>query len=132
MTEHLAWHAVHAAAPAEDREAVSRFLQGKARRSPWLALYAQRPAPLPAPSNAASPEEGEAAADVSPREEPSLADADPRDGDAAHQVSIPAGLGTAALWAPLGASSPEPLAQAPPPDLAAPADPMAPPPMRDR
>ena len=43
--EHLAWHAVHAAAPAEDKEAASEILQGRARRSPWHAPYAQHPPP---------------------------------------------------------------------------------------
>ena len=41
MMDHLAWHAVHAAATAEDREAASLILQGKARRSPWHAPYTQ-------------------------------------------------------------------------------------------
>ena len=45
MLEHLAWHAVHAAAPVEDKEAASHILQGRAQRSPWHALYAQRPPP---------------------------------------------------------------------------------------
>ena len=43
MLEHLAWHAVHAAAPSEDEEAASHILQGRARRSLWHAPYAQRP-----------------------------------------------------------------------------------------
>ena len=46
MLEHLAWHAVHAAAPVDDKEAASNILQGRARRSPWHASYAWRP---PAP-----------------------------------------------------------------------------------
>ena len=45
MLEHLAWHAVHAAAPVEDKEAASNILQGRARRSPWHAPYARRPPP---------------------------------------------------------------------------------------
>ena len=45
MLEHLEWHAVHAAAPADDKEAGSNILQGRARRSPWHAPYAQRPPP---------------------------------------------------------------------------------------
>ena len=45
MLEHLACHAVHAAAPAEDKEAASHILYGWARRSPWHAPYAQRPPP---------------------------------------------------------------------------------------
>ena len=49
MLEHLAWHAVHAAAPADDKEAASNILQGRARRSPWHAPYAWRP-PLRQPT----------------------------------------------------------------------------------
>ena len=45
MQEHLAWHAVHAAAPVDDKEAASHILQGGARRSPWHAPYARRPPP---------------------------------------------------------------------------------------
>ena len=45
MLEHLAWHAVHAAAPVDDKEAASNILQGRARRSPWHAPYARRPPP---------------------------------------------------------------------------------------
>ena len=45
MLKHLAWHAVHTAAPADDKEAASNILQGRARRSPWHALYACRPPP---------------------------------------------------------------------------------------
>ena len=45
MLEHLAWHAVHAAAPVDDKEAASNILQGRARRSPWHASYARRPPP---------------------------------------------------------------------------------------
>ena len=111
MLEHLAWHAVHAAAPAEDKEAASHILQGRAPRSPWHAMYAQRP-PLQAASHAAAPGKEEGAADA-----PSGA------GGAAHPESIPAGL--APLWAPLGAASRHPMAPAHPGDLAAPADPAA-------
>ena len=39
MLEHLAWHAVHAAAPVDDKEAASNILQGRARRSPWRKVY---------------------------------------------------------------------------------------------
>ena len=45
MLQHLAWHAVHAAAPVDDKEAASHILQGRARRSPWHAPYARRPPP---------------------------------------------------------------------------------------
>ena len=45
MLEHLAWHAVHAAAPADDKEAAANILQGRARRSPWHAPYTRRPPP---------------------------------------------------------------------------------------
>ena len=62
MSEHLAWHAVHAAAPAEDKEAASHILQGQARRSPWRPLYAQRPPPPQGGRPRGCPgEEGEAA-----------------------------------------------------------------------
>ena len=54
MLEHLAWRAVHAAAPVDDREAASHILQGSARRSPWHALYARR-----SPPEAAGHAEGE-------------------------------------------------------------------------
>ena len=37
MLEHLAWHAVQAAAPVDDKEAASNIVQGRARRSPWHA-----------------------------------------------------------------------------------------------
>ena len=46
MPEQIAWHPVQAATPAEDKEGASHMLQGRARRSPWHAPYAQRP-PLP-------------------------------------------------------------------------------------
>ena len=131
IMEHLAWHAVHAAAPAEDREAVSHILQGRARRSPWHAPYAQRAPPPPAPSDAAAPEGGEAAAAALPEEGLPLADANPGDGNVASQGSIPAGLAAAPLWAPLGVGSPHPLAPPSPRDLAAPADPAALPAVRD-
>ena len=130
--EHLAWHAVHAAAPAEDRKAPSHILEGIAQRSPWHAPYAQRPPPLPqAASNAAAPGEGEAVPDAPPREEPPLTEADQGDGGAAHHRSVPAGLAVVPLWAPLGAGSPVPLAPVPPGDLAARADPAEPLPVRD-
>ena len=45
MLEHLAWHAVHAAAPADGKEAAANILQGRARRSPWHAPYTRRPPP---------------------------------------------------------------------------------------
>ena len=47
MMEHLVWHAVHAPALAEDREAASNILGRKARRSPSHAPYAQHPPPPP-------------------------------------------------------------------------------------
>ena len=46
MLENLAWQAVHAAAPVDDKEAASHILPGRARRSPWHAPYAKRPPPL--------------------------------------------------------------------------------------
>ena len=124
MLEHLAWHAVHAAAPADDKEAASNILQGRARRSPWHAPYARRPPPQAA-DHADGDEEAPGAA--------------PRTGGAAQpgSMSIPAGLAPLAplappapqapLWAPLGTGS----ADAAHPDaLAAPANPAAMP-MRD-
>ena len=45
MLVHLAWHAVHAAAPVDGKEAASHILRGRARRSPWHAPYARRPPP---------------------------------------------------------------------------------------
>ena len=89
------------------------------------------PPPPPVPGNAAAQEDGEAAADVPPRVDPPLADADPGDRGAAHQESISAGLAAAPLWAPLGAGSTDPLAQAPPQDMAAPADLVARLPVKD-
>ena len=77
MLEHLAWHAVHAAAPVDEQEAASHILQGRARRAPWHALYAWRP-----PPQAAGHAEGE-------EEAPGVA---PGAGVAAQQGSIPAGL----------------------------------------
>ena len=116
MLEHLAWHAVHAAAPVDDREAASHILQGRARRSPWHAPYARRPPPQAA-GHAQGGEEAPGAA--------------PGAGGAAQQGSIPAGLAPLApLWAPLGTGSPHPMAPAHPGDLAATADPAAVP-MRD-
>ena len=111
MLERLAWHAVHSAAPVEDKEAASHILQGPAQRCLWHAPYAQPP-PYQAPDNVASPERGEGAADAVPGA-----------GGAAQQESISAGLSP--LWAPLGAGSPQPMAPAPHGDLAAPAEPAA-------
>ena len=116
MLEHLAWHAVHGAAPDEDREAASHILQGRARRCQWHAPYAWRP-----PPQAAGHAEGE-------EEAPGAAAGA---GGAAQQRSIPAGLAPLApLWAPLGTGSPHPMAPAHLGDLAAPAD-QAAMPMRD-
>ena len=119
MLEHLAWHAVHAAAPADDKEAASNILQGRARRSPWHAPYARRP-----PPQAANRADGD-------EEAPGAA---PGTGSAAQPGSIPAGLAPLAplappaplapLWAPLGTGS-NPMAPAHPDALAAPADPAA-------
>ena len=77
MLEHLAWHAVRAAAPVDDKEAASNILQGRARRSPWHAPYARR-----FPPQAADHADGE-------EEAPGAA---PGTGGAAQQGSIPAGL----------------------------------------
>ena len=116
MLEHLAWQAVHAAAPLDDREAASHILQRRAWMSPWHAPYARR-----SPPQAAGHAEGEEEA----------SGAAPGAGDAAQQGSIPAGLAPLApLWAPLGTGSPHPMAPAHPGDLAATADPAAVP-MRD-
>ena len=116
MMEHLAWHAVHTAAPVDDKEAASHILQGRARRPLWHALYAWRP-----PPQVACHAEGE---EKAPRAAPGA-------GGAAQQGSIPARLAPLApLWAPLGKGSPHPMALAHPGDLAAPADPAAMP-MRD-
>ena len=117
MLEHLAWHAVHAAAPVDDKEASSIILQGRARRSPWHAPYAWRPPPQAA-DHADGDEEAPGAA--------------PGTGGAGQPGSIPAGLAPLApltppaprapLWAPLGTGS----ADAAHPDaLAAPANPAA-------
>ena len=84
MLEHLAWHAVHAAAPVDVKEAASNILQRRARRSPWHAPYAQRP-----PPQAADHADGD---EEAPR-------AAPGTGGAAQQGSIPAGL---APWPPCG------------------------------
>ena len=108
---HLGWHAVHAAALVDDREAASHILQGRAQRCPWHAPYARRP-----PPQAAGHAEGE-------EEAPGAV---PGAGGAAQQGSIPAGLSPLApLWAPLGTGSPHPMAPAHPEDLAATADPAA-------
>ena len=69
MLEHLAWHAVHAAAPVEDKEAASHILQWRARRSPWHAPYAQRP-PSQAAGHAAAPEDEEEAPGAAPPPRP--------------------------------------------------------------
>ena len=116
MLEHLAWYAVHAAAPVDNKEAASRFLQGRARRSLWHAPYARRPLPQAA-GHAEGKEEAPGAA--------------PGAGGAAQQGSITARLAPLApLWAPLGTGSTHPMAPAHPGDLAARADPAAMP-MRD-
>ena len=110
MLEHLAWHAVHTAAPLDDKEAASHILQGRARRSFWHAMYARRP-----PPKAAGHAEGQEA----PRAAPGA-------GGAAQQGNIPAGLAPLApLWAPLGAGPAQPMALAHLGDLAAQADPAA-------
>ena len=116
MLEHLAWHAVHAAAPVDDKEAASNILQGRARRSPWHAPYARRPPPGAA-DHADSKEEGPGAG--------------PGTGGAAQQGSIPTGLAPLApLWALLGTGSPHPMAPVHQGALAAAAD-LAAMPMRD-
>ena len=116
MLEHLAWHAVHAAALVDDKGVASNILQGRAQRSPWHAPYAGRP-----PTQAADHADGD-------EEAPGAA---PGTGGAAQQGSIPVGLAPLApLWAPLGTGSPHPMAPAHPAPLAAPADPAAMP-MRD-
>ena len=115
MLEHLAWHAVHAAAPVDDKEAASNILQGTARRSPWHVPYA-RPPPPQAADHADGDEEAPGAAQGT--------------GGAAQPGSIPAALASLApLWAPLETGS-HPMAPAHPDALAAPADPAAMP-MRD-
>ena len=120
----LARHAVHAAAPSDDKEAASNILQGRAQRSPWHASYARRP-----PPQAADHADGD-------EEAPG---ATPGTGGAAQPGSIPEGLAPLAplappaplapLWAPLGTGS-HPMAPAHPDALAAPAD-RAAMPMRD-
>ena len=77
MLEHLAWHAVHAAAPVDDKEAASDILQGRALKSPWHASYARRPPPQAA-DHADGDEEAPGAA--------------PETGGAAQQGSIPASV----------------------------------------
>ena len=116
MLEHLAWHAVRAAAPVDDKEAASNILQGRARRSPWHAPYARGP-----PPQAADHADGE-------EEAPGAA---PGTGGAAQQGLIPAGLAPLApLWAPLGTGSTYPMAPAHPGALDPQAD-QAATPMRD-
>ena len=124
MLEHLAWHAVHAAAPADDKEAATNSLRGRARRSPWHAPYTRRPPPQ--------------AADHADRDEEAPGAASGTGGAAPPgSMSIPGGLALLAplappvprapLWAPLGTGSAE---AAHPDALAAPANPAAMP-MRD-
>ena len=124
MLEHLVWHAVHAAAPADDKEAASNILQGRARRSPWHAPYARRPPPQAADHADGDEEAPGAALGTGGAAQPG-------------SMSIPGGLAPLAplappaprapLWAPLGTGS----ADAVHPDaLAALANPAAMP-MRD-
>ena len=116
MLEHLAWHAVHAAAPLEDKEAASDILQGRARRSLWHAPYARRPPPRAAGH-----------ADSEHRDTQS----GPGNQRCGPTRVHPRGIGPLApLWAPLGTGSPHPMAPAHQGALAAPADPAAMP-MRD-
>ena len=116
MLDHLAWHAVHAAAPVDDKEAASHILQGRAQRCCWHDPNARRP-----PHQAAGHADSE---EVAPGAAPGA-------GDAAQQGSIPRDWPPFdPLWAPLGAGSRHPMAPAHPGDLAAPADPAAMP-MRD-
>ena len=99
MLEHLAWHAVQAAAPADDKEAAANILQGRARRSPWHAPYTRRP-----PPQAADHEDG---GEEAPGAAPGAGGAAPPG-----SMSIPAGLAPLAplappvprapLWAPAG------------------------------
>ena len=110
MLEHLAWHAVYAAALVDDKQAASNILQGMARRSAWHAPYTRRP-PLQAADHAEGDEEAPGAA--------------PGTGGAAQPGSIPAGLAPLApLWAPLGTGL-HPMSPALPDALAAPVDPAA-------
>ena len=82
MLEHLAWHTVHAAAPAEDKKAPSHILQVRAARSLWHAPFAECPPPQAA-SHAAAPKEEEKASDaarepaVQPIRGPSLRECPP-------------------------------------------------------
>ena len=119
MLEHLAWHAVHAAAPADDKEAAANILQGRARRSPWHAPYTRRPPPQAADHADEGEEAPGAALGAGGAAPPG-------------SMSIPAGLAPLAplappvprapQWAPLGTGS----ADAAHPDaLAAPANPAA-------
>ena len=85
MLQHLAWHAVHAASPVDDKEAASNILQGRARRSPLHAPYARRPPPQAA-DHADGDEEAPGAA--------------PGTGGAGQPGSIPAGLAPLAPLAP--------------------------------
>ena len=47
MLEHLAWHAVHASAPGEEKEAASHILQGRARSPPGTPRTPSAPPPSP-------------------------------------------------------------------------------------
>ena len=91
MLEHLAWHAVHAAAPVDNKEAASNFLQGMAPRSPWHAPYARRPPPQAA-AHADGDEEAPGAA--------------PGTGGAGQPGSIPAGLAALAPLTPPASRGP--------------------------
>ena len=85
MLEHLAWHAVHAAASVDDKEAATNILHGRARRSPWHAPYARHPQPQAA-DHADGDEEAPGAG--------------PGTGSAGQPGSIPAGLAPLAPLAP--------------------------------
>ena len=67
MLEHLALHAVHAAAPAEDKKAASRVIPGRARRSPWHAPYAQLAPPPPGAQQPGGPGRGRGGSRSRPR-----------------------------------------------------------------
>ena len=124
MLEHLAWHAVHAAAPVDDKEAASNILQGRARRSPWHAPYARRPLPQAADHADADEEAPRSPLGTGSAAQPGSVRAGPAP---LAPLAPPAPL--ARLWAPLGSGA-NPMAPAHPDALAAPADPAAMP-MRD-
>ena len=65
MLEHLGWHAVHAAAPAEEKEAASHILQGRARRFRGTPRMPSAPPPQAA-GHVAAPGEEEEAANAAP------------------------------------------------------------------